>query len=216
MQGRNYIQARFLMKRPGFTLDVELDLERFNVAIIQGASGSGKTTILRCLAGLEQSEISSVTVNGNVWQDSHFRLPTYQRPIGYVFQEDSLFTHLNVQSNILFGCTDRTRITTDLIPYIDILGIGHLLQRNPAELSGGERQRVAIARALAVKPQLLLLDEPLGSLDTDRKNELLVMLEAIRDVQKIPMIYVTHDLNEANRLGDVFIRVQNGRVIRSA
>lgn len=213
MYGNDMIHARFLLNRPGFKLDVDLHFPGQGITVLQGSSGSGKTTVLRCLAGLEQADDAYLQVNGTVWQDERFFLPTYKRPIGYVFQEDSLFSHLTAQANLLFGCRDRKHISVDLRALIDILGIGHLLHRYPGELSGGERQRVAIARALAVKPDLLLMDEPLASLDSERKSEILPYLEQIRDLNRTPMIYVTHDATEAARLGSNLIVLQDGCVV---
>jgi molybdate transport system ATP-binding protein len=212
MHDKSSIQARFKIKRCGFSLDIDLNLPGRGITVLQGSSGSGKTTVLRCMAGLLRPDEGLLTVNGKIWQDSQLFLPTYQRPIGFVFQEDSLFEHLTAKENILLGCRERRRVPADLMPLIQILGINHLLQRYPAELSGGERQRVAIARALAVKPEVLLMDEPLSSLDTRRKAEILPYLEQIRDCNLMPIIYVTHDQTEAARLADCLIELQDGRV----
>ena len=213
MHANEVIDARFLLCRPNFCLDVALTLPGKGLTVIQGASGSGKTTILRCIAGLERADEGSLTVLGQCWQDARTFLPAYRRPIGYVFQEDSLFDHLTVQGNIVFGCKDRAQIPASLQPLIDTLGITHLLHRWPADLSGGERQRVAIARAMAVAPMLLLMDEPLSSLDPERKLEILPYIEQIRDTHKIPILYVTHDVEEAARLATHMIRLQSGRII---
>lgn len=212
MHDKSSIQARFKIKRCGFSLDVDLNLPGRGITVLQGSSGSGKTTVLRCMAGLLRPDEGLLTVNGRIWQDSQLFLPTYKRPIGFVFQEDSLFEHLTAKENILLGCREMRHVPADLMPLIQILGINHLLQRYPAELSGGERQRVAIARALAVKPEVLLMDEPLSSLDTRRKAEILPYLEQIRDCNLMPIIYVTHDQTEAARLADCLIELQDGRV----
>lgn len=212
MHDKSSIQARFKIKRCGFSLDVDLNLPGRGITVLQGSSGSGKTTVLRCMAGLLRPDEGLLTVNGRIWQDSQLFLPTYKRPIGFVFQEDSLFEHLTAKENILLGCREGRHVPADLMPLIQILGINHLLQRYPAELSGGERQRVAIARALAVKPEVLLMDEPLSSLDARRKAEILPYLEQIRDCNLMPIIYVTHDQTEAARLADCLIELQDGRV----
>lgn len=207
------IHARFYHKRSGFTLDVDLLLPGKGVTVILGASGSGKTSLLRCMAGLDRPDSGYLSVNGQVWLSDNTCLPAYRRPIGYVFQEDSLFAHLTVQQNILFGCHDRSGISDELMPVIELLGISHLLDRKPASLSGGERQRVAIARALAIQPQLLLMDEPLSSLDAERKSEVLPYLEEIRDCHQIPIIYVTHDSSEAERLATHRITIHDGSIV---
>lgn len=212
MPVKETIHARFHLKRVGFRLDVDLKLPGRGISVLQGASGSGKTTVLRCMAGLEHPDQGFLQVNGRVWQDNQLFIPAYKRPIGYVFQEDSLFEHLTAKSNILIGCDQRREVPSTLMPLIEMLGLGHLLQRYPSALSGGERQRVAIARALVVEPEVLLMDEPLSSLDTQRKSEILPYLERIRNSNLMPIIYVTHDQTEAERLADCLIELQDGRV----
>lgn len=213
MSDNTMIHARFLLNRPGFRLNADLQLPGQGISVLQGASGSGKTTVLRCMAGLEQADAGYLRVNDSVWQDDRMFLPTYKRPMGYVFQEDSLFSHLTAQANILFGCANRKKMSEDLLPLIEVLGIRHLLHRYPGELSGGERQRVAIARALAVKPKILLMDEPLSSLDSERKAEIIPYLEQIRDFNLMPIVYVTHDHAEAERLADCLVVLQDGSVV---
>lgn len=213
MNHETMIHARFLLNRPGFNLDVDLQLPGQGISVLQGASGSGKTTVLRCMAGLEQADAGYLRVRGSVWQEARYFMPTYKRPIGYVFQEDSLFSHMTAQANILFGCANRTHMPEDLLPLIEVLGIRHLLQRYPGALSGGERQRVAIARALAVKPTILLMDEPLSSLDSNRKAEILPYLEQLRDLDLMPIVYVTHDHKEAARLADCLVVLKDGCVL---
>ena len=164
------LQLKTLLKRQDFTLDLDLTLPGDGITALFGASGSGKTTVLRILAGLEPAARGRICVQGEVWQNSDQNLfkPIHQRALGYVFQEASLFEHLNVQGNLQYGFTrtpakERKQSWNDTLA---LLGIGHLLKRWPHELSGGERQRVAIARALATSPRLLLLDEPLAALDS--------------------------------------------------
>ncbi len=210
------IQARFQVIWPGFTLNVDLNLPGRGVTALFGHSGSGKTTLLRCLAGLERHSIGSLHFKGEVWQDSErdVFLPTYQRPIGYVFQEASLFPHLSVKKNLDYG---RKRVNSghkvSLDHAVELLGIGHLLDRMPGHLSGGERQRVAIARALATSPQLLLMDEPLASLDLKRKGEILPYLERLHDELEIPVCYVSHSPDEVARLADHVVLLAEGRVV---
>ncbi len=175
MMAPEAIQARFQVIWPGFTLDVDLNLPGRGVTALFGHSGSGKTTLLRCLAGLERHSVGLLHFKGEVWQDSArgiFR-PTHQRSLGYVFQEASLFPHLSVRKNLDYG---RKRVNSghkvSLDHAVELLGIGHLLDRMPDRLSGGERQRVAIARALATSPELLLMDEPLSGagFETQERN----------------------------------------------
>jgi len=207
------IQARFRLGWPGFSLDVDLDLPGRGVTALFGPSGSGKTTLLRCIAGLERARDGRLRFKGELWQDGGRWLPPHRRPIGYVFQEASLFPHLNVLGNLRYGqrrSRDRTEVSLEQA--IELLGIGHLLQRSPERLSGGERQRVAIARALAVGPRLLLMDEPLAALDAARKREILPYLERLHDALDIPLLYVSHAADEVARLADHLVLLEAGRV----
>ncbi len=208
------IEARLQLARRGFALDVDLKLPGRGVTVLFGHSGSGTTTVLRCLAGLEHASGGRVIFKGRIWQDARIWLPTHQRPLGYVFQEASLFPHLSVLGNLEYG---RKRTTADerisLHQAIELLGIGHLLSRQPDSLSGGERQRVGIARALSVSPEILLLDEPLAALDLQRKREILPYLERLRDELDIPMVYVSHAPDEVARLADHLVVLDGGRVV---
>jgi molybdate transport system ATP-binding protein len=201
------------LARAGFVLDVELNLPGKGITVVLGPSGSGKTTLLRCVAGLEKTLHATVRVGGTVWQDTSVLLPTWKRPLGYVFQEASLFEHLTVRENLHFGLrrTPHADAST-LETAVALLGIGGLLSRKPASLSGGERQRVAIARALATSPQLLLLDEPLAALDPARKQDVLPWLERLRDEMRVPMLFVTHSLEETQRMADTIVVLEAGRV----
>lgn len=211
------IQVTLQFARPEFLLDVDLRLPGTGITVLFGTSGSGKTTLLRCVAGLERAPRAIVTVSGSKWQlDGSVFLPTWRRPLGYVFQEPSLFAHLNVAQNIRYGLSrgvpSAHSPAVSLDSVIELLGIAGLLHRKPTELSGGERQRVAIARALATQPQLLLLDEPLASLDQARRQEILPWLGRLRDELKIPMLYVTHSADEVARLADYLVVLERGRV----
>lgn len=210
------IHARFLLERPGFVLDVDLELPGRGVTALFGHSGSGKTTFLRCIAGLERVSKGQLIFEGETWQDAKCWRPTHQRPIGYVFQDASLFPHLTVMGNLRYGYA-RSRSTgrVRLDQIIDMLGIGHLLDRKPDRLSGGERQRVAIARAVAVCPRLLLMDEPLAALDLQRKREILPFLERLRDELDIPILYVSHLHEEVARLADHLVLMEGGKVLAS-
>ena len=199
-----------------FTLDADVQLPGQGVTALFGPSGCGKTTLLRAVAGLARPRPGRIVVNGEPWQDDDAGvwLPTHRRPLGYVFQEASLFAHLSVQGNLDFGLrrvpAAQRRIA--LAHAIELLGIGPLLARAPAQLSGGERQRVAIARALATSPRLLLMDEPLAALDAERKAELLPWFERLARELRIPVLYVTHALDEVARLADHLLLLEHGQV----
>jgi molybdate transport system ATP-binding protein len=209
------IRARFQLPYPAFALDVDLELPERGVTALFGPSGSGKTTLLRCMAGLERSASGTFTIDGETWQDESRFVPTHQRPLGYVFQEARLFPHLTVLGNLDFGQRrvplEQRRVAQDRA--VELLGIGHLLDRLPQNLSGGERQRVAIARALLTSPRLLLMDEPLAALDLARKNEILPYLERLHDELEIPVIYVSHSPDEVARLADHIVVMEAGRAV---
>ena len=210
----NTIQACFQLDWPGFSLDVDLALPGHGVTALFGHSGSGKTTLLRCIAGLERAAHGRLQVDGEVWQDAQRWLPVHQRPIGYVFQEASLFAHLSVMGNLNYGMKRNAQAQqTRLDQAIELLGIGHLLTRKPDHLSGGERQRVGIARALAVCPRLLLMDEPLAALDLKRKQEILPYLERLHAELDIPVLYVSHSPDEVARLADHIVVLKDGRAV---
>jgi molybdate transport system ATP-binding protein len=209
------IQARLRLPRRDFTLDVDLQLPGQGITALFGPSGCGKTTLLRALAGLERAA-GRVALDDTVWQDDAQRcfVPTHQRPLGYVIQEAALFPHLSVQANLDYG---RQRAGAAarafaLDTVVGLLGIGALMDRRPATLSGGERQRVAIARALATAPRLLLMDEPLAALDAPRKAEILPYLERLHTELALPIVYVTHALDEVARLADHLVLLEAGRV----
>ncbi|MFM7973081.1 MAG: molybdenum ABC transporter ATP-binding protein [Betaproteobacteria bacterium] len=203
------------LQRPTFALEVNLNLPANGITVLFGPSGSGKTSLLRCVAGLERAT-GRVTRGGEVWQDSARQrfTPTWQRALGYVFQEASLFEHLDVRQNLHYGLRRAgNRSKGDVLDAaLQLLGIEHLLGRAVGSLSGGERQRVAIARALATQPKLLLLDEPLASLDVARRRDVLPWLERLRAELKIPMLYVTHSVDELARLADHLVMLEAGQV----
>ena len=207
------------LTRQAFSLDIDVTLPAQGITALFGASGSGKTTCLRVMAGLEPKATGTVIVRGAKWQDSvqGLFLPVHQRALGYVFQEASLFEHLRIEDNLQFGFKrtpkpDRKHHWDQLL---DLLGIAQLLQRWPHELSGGERQRVAIARALATSPQLLLMDEPLAALDAARKSEILPYLARLPAELGIPILYVSHSIDEVARLADHLVLLDAGRVTAS-
>lgn len=196
-----------------FCLEINTVIPASGITAIFGHSGSGKTTLLRCIAGLEKST-GTLKVSGSTWQDNSSFLPSHKRPVGYVFQEASLFPHLSAQGNLDFSIK-RAPLANKPIKYdqiIDTLGIGHLLSRRPDQLSGGERQRVAIARALLIQPKLLLMDEPLAALDPARKQEIMPYLEQLHSSVDIPFIYVSHSIDEIARLADHALLLNQGRI----
>lgn len=209
------IQADLALAYPDFSLDVMLRLPGRGVSVLLGPSGCGKTTVLRALAGLSRAQ-GRVVIGDQCWQDDAQRtwVPVHRRPIGVVFQEASLFAHLSVRANLDYGLkrTPAAERHITLDDAVALLGIGHLMDRRPERLSGGERQRVAIARALLTSPRLLLMDEPLSALDTARKAEVLPFLEKLNAQAGVPVVYVTHALDEAARLADHLVLMEAGRV----
>jgi molybdate transport system ATP-binding protein len=215
--GSGQIQASFRGRLGDFSLDAAFSVPATGVTAIFGPSGCGKTTVARCLAGLQYLRGGFCAIDGDIWQDrSIFRKP-HQRPIGYVFQEASLFPHLSVRENLSYGAPRGERksraagIAFDEVA--ELLGLATLLDRSPHKLSGGERQRVAIGRALLSQPKLLLMDEPLSALDRETRNEILPFLERLHERRSLPIIYISHDMSEIERLADHLILMQHGDVI---
>ena len=209
------IEARFCFNRGGFSLDVDLRAPARGVTALFGPSGCGKTTLLRAIAGLERYRDGVLKVGDMIWQSAGRFVPPHRRALGYVFQEASLFAHLSVRRNLEYGVkrVPREQRKVALEQAVELLGIAPLLERMPAGLSGGERQRVAIARALAVSPRLLLMDEPLASLDVHRKQEILPYIESLHNELDIPVIYVSHSPDEVARLADYLVLLEAGRVV---
>ncbi len=206
----------YLQQRLGdLELDAAFNVPATGVTALFGRSGSGKTTVLRAIAGLLRVKQGLIRINGDSWQEKRHFLPAHQRPIGYVFQEASLFPHLSVRRNLEYGrrLVPKEQHKVDFDSAVEILGIGQLLQRATHKLSGGERQRVAIARALLTSPRLLLMDEPLSALDHESKQAILPYLESLHDQFAIPSIYVSHDPNEVARLADQMVLLESGKVI---
>lgn len=213
----SHLLARFDLRLAAFHLNVDLNVPTSGITAIFGPSGSGKTTLLRCLAGLERAPDGFMQFGEDVWQNERIGhcTPLFNRPIGYVFQEPRLFPHYNVRSNLLYGyhriSPEARRITPEQA--IETLGIEHLLERRIHKLSGGEQQRVAIGRALLTSPKLLLLDEPLASLDIQRKQELLPFIRRLHGELRIPVLYVSHGLTEILQLADRVILLKEGHVM---
>jgi molybdate transport system ATP-binding protein len=210
------ITARLRTRLGDFSLDVSLSLPGQGVSVLFGPSGCGKTTLLRCIAGLHPAE-GELRVGAQTWQDATAFVPVHRRALAYVFQETSLFSHLSVRGNLNYGYkripeAERRVRFDDAVSW---LGVGALLERSPSSLSGGQRQRVAIARALLTSPRLLLMDEPLASLDLGSKAEILPYLERLHDDLDIPVVYVTHSPDELARLADYVVVMDNGRALTS-
>jgi molybdate transport system ATP-binding protein len=210
------LTCRFRLRRGGFLLDVDFLAPGRGVTAVFGPSGSGKTTLLRCVAGLERSPEGFLSLGEEVWQDEArgVFLPTHRRPVGYVFQEAALFSHLSVRGNLEYGLA-RTPAADRRVGFDEAvawLGAGPLLDRRPDHLSGGERQRAAIARALLTSPRLLLMDEPLASLDAASRAEILPYLERLHAELSIPVLYVSHSQAEVLRLADHLVLLEAGRV----
>ena len=212
------VRARFVLERQEgsrpFVLDVDLELATTSIGVL-GLSGSGKTTLLRCIAGLERPRLARLFVNGERWQDERFRLPTHARRVGYVFQEASLFPHLSTRDNLLFGyqrvARGRRKVAFD--DAVSLLGLEGLLGRPTEGLSGGERQRVALGRALLTSPELLLLDEPLASLDLAGRAQVLRYLEEVQRALAIPMLYVSHAPSELARVAHQALVLEDGKLL---
>lgn len=212
---RDDLEVRFAGRLGGFDLDVAFTAPARGITALFGPSGCGKTTVLRCVAGLQRLD-GLFRLRGETWQDGTAGRPAHLRPVGYVFQEASLFAHLSVRDNLLFG--QRRARPRQGHPAIGLgevealLGLGRLMQRAPHHLSGGERQRVAIGRALLSQPVLLLMDEPLPALDRASKDEILPFLESLHASVSIPILYVSHDMQEVERLADHLVLLEAGRV----
>ena len=203
-------------KRLGdFTLSARFE-SAGGITAVFGPSGAGKTTLVNAIAGLIAPDRGRIAIDGTVLFDSERRinLPPHRREIGYIFQEGRLFPHLSVSHNLDYGRRMRglPADAKQLERIVGLLDIGHLLERRPGKLSGGERQRVAIGRALLARPRLLLLDEPLASLDAARKREILPYLERMRDEVGAPMVYVSHQAAELRRIATSVVRLEAGRV----
>lgn len=202
-----------------FTLDLAFAIEETGVTALFGPSGAGKSTVINAVAGLIRPDRGHIRINGATVFDSNTRLflPPRRRRVGYVFQDARLFPHLSVERNLLFGWrrTGRQTSPEQITEIIDLLGLAHLLNRKPATLSGGEKQRVAIGRALMSGPDLLLLDEPLAALDQKRRGEILPYLKRLGEQAGIPMLYVSHAIDEVAALADRVVVMNKGQLVAS-
>ena len=200
---------------PTIEMDIGFDVASPGVTALFGPSGSGKSTVINAAAGLLRPDVCRIDVDGTILADTRagIWLPPEKRRVGLVFQDSRLFPHMSVQTNLRFG---MRRVAPGAIRFdevVDLLGIEALLTRRPHTLSGGERQRVAIGRALLAQPHLLLMDEPLASLDSARKAEILPFLTRLKTALRLPILYVTHALDEVARLADSLVLIDNGHVI---
>jgi molybdate transport system ATP-binding protein len=209
------IEADVTHRLGSFTLDVRFAAEGRVIALF-GHSGSGKTTLINIIAGLIRPDRGRVSINGTILTDTsrNIFLPPHRRKLGTVFQEGRLFPHLSVRQNLLYGAwfTRSAQRQQSLSRVASLLGIEALLNRYPNRLSGGEKQRAAIGRALLASPALLLMDEPLASLDEPRKQEIIPYLEKLRDEARIPIIYVSHSVAEISRLADTLVILEGGKL----
>ncbi|MDR6951638.1 molybdate transport system ATP-binding protein [Ancylobacter sp. 3268] len=211
------IEVAIQLARPGFSLAAHFTAPGAGVTALFGPSGAGKTTIIQALAGVVRPDKGRILVDGETYFDSAggIDVPIERRRAGYVFQDARLFPHMSVERNLRYG-QRRSRGADAGIGFdavVDLLGIGHLLRRRPHTLSGGEKQRVAIGRALLAQPRLLLMDEPLAALDAARKAEILPYLERLRDEMRLPILYVSHSIEEVLRLSDRVVALKDGRQV---
>ena len=208
------IELKLQIERPEFKLSIDTALPERGITALFGPSGAGKTSVLRCIAGLERHP-ARIQVGANVWQDDKHFLPPHLRSVAYVFQEPSLLPHLSVQGNLEYGFkrVPKQQRHIQFDNAVELLGLSALLHRNTEQLSGGQRQRVAIARALLTSPQLLLMDEPLASLDDDSKGSILNYIDEVQQQLNTPTLYVTHSTSEIVRLADHLIMLDAGQVI---
>jgi molybdate transport system ATP-binding protein len=213
--GKNSIQLSLKLLRAGeaaFDLSVELTLPSSGTTVIFGPSGGGKTTTLRAIAGLEPDVKGHIRINQQTWQAPDIFVPAHQRRVGFVFQHSALLPHLSVEQNLRYGWQRVGGTAAEYAQCVEQLDLAPLLQRAIGQLSGGERQRVALGRALLTRPDILLLDEPLAALDAARRSEILGYLERLKQTTTIPLLYVTHAVDEMSRLADYLVLMKGGRV----
>lgn len=203
------LHVDFTKSLPEFTLTARFSVGE-EIAVLFGPSGSGKTTILNCIAGLTHPDDGSIRLSSQVFFDGErpYKLPPQNRGVGYVFQEYALFPHMTVEQNIRYGMKRHAQV--NLPELLQTVGIDHLLSKYPHQLSGGQKQRAALVRALATEPSILLLDEPLSALDAQTRRQCQDELLRIHEKWRIPILLVTHDLDEAERLGDLVLTSENG------
>lgn len=213
------LEVRIKKTQGDFVVDAAFKLNGTGITALFGKSGAGKTSVINMVAGLSRPDEGRIAVNGTVYYDSNqgINVRTEKRRFGYIFQDGRLFPHLSVRSNLMYGMklipSSERFLGFDQV--VDVLGIDRLLNRRPANLSGGEKQRVAIGRALLTSPHLVLMDEPLASLDNERKNELLPFIAMMQKEFSIPILYVTHSVQEIINLAHNVVIIEYGRIIAS-
>lgn len=196
-------------KLKNFSIDMKMTVTN-EIVVLFGPSGSGKTTLLNCIAGLTQPDTGTIKLNRRIlYQENRKMIPVQKRNIGYLFQDYALFPHMTVRKNIHYGMKDASLVEK----LVEVVGIKSLLNSYPKQISGGEKQRVALVRALAMKPNVLLLDEPFSSLDEKTRVECQDELIRLHDTWKIPVILVTHNFDEAKKVGDRIVKIEKGRLV---
>ncbi len=211
------LELKLCVTHDEFKLELDRHIDVETVTAIYGPSGSGKTTLLRAIAGLLELPAAKIGFKNEVWQQGSAFTPAHRRHLAYVFQEPSLFSHLTVRQNIEYGFKRVVDSQKPITPELAIseLRLEELVNRSTQTLSGGEKQRVAIARAICSNPRLLLMDEPLSALDRDSKNEILPMIASLNQQFNMPIIYVSHSLDEVARLADHLVIMEKGKVVAS-
>jgi molybdate transport system ATP-binding protein len=206
------LQLNIPIRRGSFILDLRQDLPGSGTTAIFGESGCGKTSLLRAIAGIDHYPGANIRYHDKVWQDATTFLPAHKRRTGFVFQDDNLLTHLSARGNLHFAARLAGTPAAEIGEVISILKLAPLLDLMPAQLSGGQKQKVAIARALISQPQLLLFDEPMAGIDQAFKQEFIPQLKALLDLKKIPLVYVSHAMEEVAQLADHLLLMDNGRI----
>ncbi|WP_141432869.1 ATP-binding cassette domain-containing protein [Bacillus sp. 03113] len=202
------LSLKLTKRLPHFTIQVEFEAEN-DIIILFGPSGSGKTTILNCIAGLDSPDEGSIQLNDcSFFRTNQKPTPIQKRNIGYLFQDFALFPHMTIEKNITYALKSQSLVDH----LVQVIGIEHLLKKYPRQISGGEKQRVALARALSTEPKILLLDEPFSSLDQQTKKECHSELLRLHRIWKIPIIMVTHDYEEAKKLGNRILHLKKGHI----